>query len=172
MATCKWVWLLTWFSLSNLNGCDSERPLVTLWGEEDRLTHHHPSHSSPPTIITPHTHHHSPPPTIITPHTHHHPHSSPLTLITTHTHHLSHSPPLTLITPHTHHHSHSSPLTLVTPHTHHHRLGTHAVVIGGCGVLVAGYDLRGHPVWCPDERVPLPNGPIQLSRYPKVHWRV
>ena len=87
VATCKWVWLLTWFSLSNLNGCDSERPLVTLWGEEDHLTHHHPSHSSPPTLITTHTHHpsHSSPPTLITTHTRHHPHSSPPTLVTTHT---------------------------------------------------------------------------------------
>ncbi len=48
---------------------------------------------------------------------------------------------------------------------------TNPVVIGGSGVLVAGNDLRRHPVRSANERVPLANGAVQLSRHAKVHCR-
>lgn len=49
------------------------------------------------------------------------------------------------------------------------RSDPHPVVVGGVWVLVAGDDLGGHPVRRPDEGVPSPNSPIQLSADAKVH---
>lgn len=49
------------------------------------------------------------------------------------------------------------------------RLSKHLEVIRGLGVLVAGDDLRRHPVRRPDERVPPSHRAVQLSAHTKVH---
>lgn len=52
------------------------------------------------------------------------------------------------------------------PHT---PTSTYLEVVRGVRVLIAGDDLRGHPVRCPDERVPSPHRPVQLGAHTKVH---
>lgn len=50
-----------------------------------------------------------------------------------------------------------------------------SVVISGIWILVAGDDLRSHPVWCAYECISPSNRPVQLSAYTKInkfHLRV
>lgn len=47
--------------------------------------------------------------------------------------------------------------------------GSYSVVVRGVWVLVTGDDLRSHPVRGPDEGVPPPDRPIQLSANAKVN---
>lgn len=46
------------------------------------------------------------------------------------------------------------------------------VVICGLGVLVAGDDLRSHPIGSTNEGVPSTDGLVQLSRHSKVNWNI
>ncbi len=62
-----------------------------------------------------------------------------------------------------------SPCALTLTHTQLWVCHHYPVVVRGVWVLVAGDDLRSHPVRCPDEGVPAAHGSIQLSADAEVH---
>lgn len=48
--------------------------------------------------------------------------------------------------------------------------GSYSVVVSGIWILVAGDDLRSHPVWCAYECISPSNRPVQLSAYTKINY--
>lgn len=47
---------------------------------------------------------------------------------------------------------------------------SYSVVVSGVWVLIAGDDLRSHPVGCAYERISPSNRPVQLSAYTKINY--
>lgn len=63
----------------------------------------------------------------------------------------------------------SVPSTLEEARTEAFWAEEHLEVVGGVRIVVAGDDLRRHPIGRPDKRVPSSHGSVQLGRHAKVH---